>query len=96
MRILFKIILAPIVAALFVLSLVMTFIFGIAGALLKFVCGFCVILSIVFFIAGFMPNGIFFIILAFLISPVGLPLIADLLTEGIVNLNCAFINFIVT
>ena len=94
MRIIFKIILAPFVLVLSVLWAVMAFVFGVAGGLLKPVCGIGVILSIIFFIAGFIPNGIFFLVLSFLISPVGLPLIADLLIDGLNNLNCALISFI--
>ena len=94
MRILFKIIAAPFVVALTLLWAVMAFVFGIAGELLKFVCGIGVLLAIIFFIAGYTPSGIFCLICSFLISPYGLPLVADLLIELVAGLNDALKNFI--
>jgi hypothetical protein len=94
MRILLKIIAAPFVVALSILWAVLAFVFGVVGGILGYVCGLAALLSIAFFIGGFMPGGIFFAVFAFLISPVGLPLVADFLIELVAGLNDALKNFI--
>jgi hypothetical protein len=94
MRILFKIIAAPFVVILSILWAVLAFVFGALEGLLQYVCGFGVLLSIAFFIGGFTPSGIFCLVFSFLISPVGLPLIADFLIDCVAGLNNALKNFI--
>ncbi|GHV45617.1 hypothetical protein FACS189492_2930 [Clostridia bacterium] len=94
MRILFKIIAVPFVAVLSVLWAILVFVFGVIGGILQYVCGFAALLSIVFFIGGFTPSGIFCAVVAFLISPVGLPLVADFLVDAVGGINSALVNFI--
>ena len=94
MRILFKIILAPFVVVLSILWAVMAFVFGVLEGILQYVCGFGALLSIVFFIAGYVPSGVFCAVCAFLISPVGLPLVADFLIDLVAGLNDILKNFI--
>jgi len=94
MRIIFKIIAAPFVLVLSILWAVLAFVFGVLEGILHYVCGLAVLLSIVFFIGGYTPSGIFCAVCAFLISPVGLPLIADFLIELVAGLNDALKHFI--
>jgi hypothetical protein len=94
MRILFKIIAAPFVVVLSILWAVLAFVFGVIGGILQYVCGFAALLSIAFFIGGFTPSGIFCAVVAFLIFPVGLPLIADFLVGCVARLNDALKDFI--
>jgi hypothetical protein len=94
MRILFKIAAAPFVVVLSILWAVLAFVFGVMEGILQYVCGFAVLLSIAFFIGGFTPSGIFCAVCAFLISPVGLPLIADFLIGLVASLNNALKDFI--
>ena len=96
MRIIFKIIAAPFVVVLSILWAVLAFVFGVLEGILQYVCGIAALLSIVCFIAGYVPSGIFFAVGAFLISPVGLPLVADLLIDLVAGLNDALKNFITT
>ena len=96
MRFLFKIIAAPFVVVLSILWAVLAFVFGVLEGILQYVCGLAALLSIGCFIAGFIPSGIFFAVSAFLISPVGLPLVADLLIDLVAGLNDALKNFITT
>ena len=96
MRIILKILAAPFVPALTVLWAVMVFIFSILLAGLKIACGLGVLLAIVFFIGGQTTNGIFFLVLSFLISPVGLPLIADWLIRVTAELKEKLVVFITT
>ena len=94
MRILFKILAAPFVVVLSILWALLAFVFGALEGILQYVCGFGILLTIVFFVAGYTPAGIFFFIFSFLISPVGLPLVADSLIDLVAGLNDMLKNFI--
>lgn len=96
MRILFKIIAMPFVVALSVLWAVLVFLFGVISGLLEIVCGLSVLVSIALFIMQNWTGGIVFMVVAFLISPLGLPLIADWLIELVACLNDALKGFITT
>lgn len=92
MRFLLKILFAPIIAlfavivrfSAFLLSL-SSFVFGLMGILFA-VCGLITLLI------GFIPNGIAFLIAAFLVSPYGLPMLALRLLGGVENLRLAILN----
>lgn len=94
MRIILKFLAAPFVVILTVLAAVITFLFCVAGA----VCGVASIgitlLAIVAFIAGQMTGGIVCLVIAFLVSPFGIPAIADWLIEKLHSLNFALRDFI--
>jgi len=87
MRFLLKILFAPIVAVFavvvrfsaFLLSL-SSFVFGLMGILFA-VCGLMTLLI------GFIPNGVAFLVLAFLVSPYGLPMLALHLLSRVENLR---------
>ena len=96
MRILFKIIFAPFVVILTLLWAVLVFLFGIASELMKFACGIGILLSITLFLIGQTTGGIVFMTISFIISPVGLPLIAEWLIDRIDDLNFALKDFIMT
>lgn len=94
MRIILKIIAAPFMVVLTVFVAVITFLFCVAGA----VCGVASIgitlLAIVSFIAGQTSGGIACLLIAFLVSPFGIPAIANWLIEKLHNLNFALRDFI--
>lgn len=87
MRFLLKILFAPIVAVFavvvrfsaFLLSL-SSFVFGLMGTI-SAVCGLITLLI------GFIPNGVAFLVLAFLVSPYGLPMLALHLLGRVENLR---------
>ncbi|NCC04513.1 MAG: succinate dehydrogenase [Proteobacteria bacterium] len=89
MRFLLKILFAPIIAALaiviwffaFLLSL-SSVIFGIAGAILGF-------FGVVMLFADSVKNGIIMLVLAFLVSPYGLPMLAAWLLGQLQRLRYA-------
>lgn len=91
MRFLLKILFAPITAILaviiwffaFLLSL-SSFVFGLAGTILA-ICG------VITLLIGFIPNGIAFLILAFLVSPYGLPMLALWLLGRLEHLRSAIL-----
>ena len=89
MRILLKILVAPIVAALAIIIWFFAFllnlssvVFGIAGTLLG-ICG-----AIIIFTTS-VTNGIIVLIIAFLVSPFGLPMLAAWLLGQLQNLRYA-------
>ena len=96
MRILFKILAAPFVVVLTVSWAVLFFVFCFAETILSWVSALAGILAIVFFIAGMIPNGIVFAVLAFLVSPVGLPAVANWLIDRLGDMNSSLKHFITT
>ena len=96
MRIIIKIIAAPFVVVLTVLWAVLVFVFSWANVILNIASGIIGLLAIVLFVAGQTTNGIILAIVAFLLSPVGLPAIADWLVDRVGSANRALKNFITT
>ena len=94
MRIIFKIIAAPFVAILTVIGAVFTFLFCVAASILGYISGIGALLAIVMFIGGQTPGGIAFLVGAFLISPFGIPAIAEWLIVKMHGLNYALRDFI--
>ena len=95
-RLPFKIIAAPIVLVLTPVIALLRFLFCYAELLLNIASVILVGLAIISFFSSHTRsiNGLFILILAFLISPFGLPRIADWLIEKLADLNDALKNFI--
>ena len=96
MRTIFKILAAPFVVVLTVLWAVLVFVFCWAEMILKFVSGLVGLLALVLFFTGQTTGGIVFAIVAFLVSPVGIPAIAEWLIDRISDMNDALRCFITT
>ena len=94
MRVIIKIFAAPLLAVLFILCPVFDFVFIRIGMLLKLLAGICLLTAIVFFVQGKVSFGIFFLVTAFLISPLGIPLIVEWLIDRLYTLRDALIDFI--
>jgi hypothetical protein len=94
MRIILKIIAAPFVVALSLLWAVLTFLFCWAEKLLQIASGLAMLLALVLFFTGQTTGGIVFAVIAFLISPFGIPLIAEAVIDVIGNINYSLKNFI--
>ena len=94
MRVLLKIFIAPFVVILTISWAVMVFLFCWTETILKFLSGIALLISVVMLIAGQTPGGIAFGVIAFLISPVGLPVIAKWLVEKLGDLNATLKCFI--
>jgi len=75
MRIILKILAAPFVVALTVSWAFLVFVFCWAEMLLHYVSGLAGLIAVILFIIGQTTGGIVFAIIAFLISPVGIPAI---------------------
>ena len=94
MRIILKILAAPFVVVLTVLWAVLVFLFAWGETILKLLSGISGLVAIVMFIAGQTTTGIFFSVIAFLISPVGIPAISRWLIDKLDDLNDALKRFI--
>ena len=96
MRIILKIFAAPFVVVLTVSWAVLVFVFAWAETILNIISGIAVLLAIILFIIGQPTGGIVFAVIAFLISPVGLPAVAGWLIDKLGDLNEAVKDFITT
>ena len=96
MRIILKILAAPFVVILSILWAMLVFLFSVMSGILQIVCGIGALLSIVAFIGGQPQTGIFLIVISFLISPLGIPIIAEWLIGKLGDLNENLKFFITT
>ena len=96
MRIILKILAAPFVVVLTISWALLVFLFSWAETILNFVSGIAALVALVMFIFGQTSGGILFAIIAFLISPVGIPLVAKWLIDKLDDLNDALKCFITT
>ena len=92
----FKIIAAPLVVILTIAVAVLTFLFCWAKTFLEIISGIGVLLSIVLFFIGQKLGCCVFLILSFLISPLGIPAIADWLIDKVDDLNYSLRYFIMS
>lgn len=87
MRIIIKILLFPIVLALTLLVAFCRFFCLFSGIVLGIVAFLLFLLGIVVLFAGRVDGFIGFLVLAWLVSPYGLPLAASWLTERVADFN---------
>ena len=87
MRIIIKILLFPIVLALTLLVAFCRFFCLFSGMVLGIVACLLFLLGIVVLFAGRVDGFIGFLVLAWLVSPYGLPLAASWLTERVADFN---------
>lgn len=86
-----KILAAPVMAAL---SLLAAILFCVASAVCELGCIVLTLLSLILFIGGQTVGGIVFLVLAFLVSPFGVPAIAEWLVDKLHSAKFALRDFI--
>jgi len=96
MRIILKMLAAPFIAILTILWAVLIFVFCWAETILHYVSGLVGLIAVVLFFMGQTTGGIVFGVIAFLISPVGIPAIAKWLIDKLDDMNNALKCFITT
>ena len=94
MRTILKIIAAPLVVILTLLWAMLTFLFVWAKILLFIASVIVMIFAIILFVTGEITGGIVFTVIAFLISPLGIPAIAQWLIIRLGVLNHSLKDFI--
>ena len=90
MKIILKILCAPLILMLYLLILFLSFILSISAAILNIAATILALLAIATLILESVQNGIALLVIAWLISPVGLPLFAARLLGWIENLRASF------
>lgn len=86
-KLIFKIIAAPLVVVLTIATPIFTFLFCYAATLLEIVSGLGVLVSIALLLTGEKLGCVVFLTLSFLISPFGIPAIAEWLIDRLNGLN---------
>lgn len=76
-----RIALAPVMLTIRLILGLMAFLTSIASSMLGLSVSLFVLLAMIEFFIGYWQNGIAFMVLAFLASPIGLPTIANLLLD---------------
>ena len=89
-----KILAAPFVVALTLLVAIVSFLYCVASALCHIGCVVRTRLSLILFIGGQTVGGIVFLVLAFLVSPFGVPAIAEWLVDKLHSAKFALRDFI--
>ena len=93
-RFVLRILLAPIVLLLTIIIFVLALLLAISTRALAIVASLGVTLSLLLFITGDHKNGGIFLLLAWFISPLGLPMIAEWLWKGLDNIRGVMWRFV--
>lgn len=95
MRLIFKIFALPFLLVLSLLVAVLMFLFDVAGWLLSLASGILAVIAVGLFVLQHQPvGGVAFLVLAFLLSPYGLPAVAEFLIGLLDELNYSLRRFI--
>ena len=86
-RLIGRILLAPALLLLTVIIFLLALLLALSTRVLAIISSLGVILSLLLFATGDYKNGGIFLLLAWLISPIGLPLIAEWLWRGLDTLR---------
>lgn len=86
-RLIFRMLIAPIVLLLTAVTFLLALLLAISTRVLAIISSLGVTLSLLLFVTGDYKNGGIFLLLAWLISPIGLPLIAEWLWKGLDNVR---------
>ena len=86
-RTFFRIALMPIVLLLTVIIFLLALLLALSTRVLAIISSLGITLSLLLFVTGDYRNGGIFLLLAWLISPIGLPLIAEWLWRGLDNVR---------
>jgi len=94
MRFILKILAAPFALVFTVLAFFCTFVLAASEKVFGFVSGLVLIGSVILFIQGETLGGVLFLVIAFVVSPYGLPALAMKLSEGIANIGGSLRDFL--
>ena len=89
-----KFLAAPFVVVLTLLVAIMSFLYCVTSALCHIGCVVLTLLALVLFIGGQTLGGVVFLVLAFLVSPFGIPAIVDRLMDSLYSLKYSLQDFI--
>ena len=95
MRLIFKIFALPFLLVLSLLAAVLMFLYDVAGWFLSLASGILAVIAVGLFVLQHQPvGGVAFLVLAFLLSPYGLPAVAEFLIGLLDELTYSLRRFI--
>lgn len=83
LKMMFRILFAPVELVLRMVIGLLAFVVSISTSLLSIAASFFVFMAVLMFITNSIQNGLIYLLLALLISPIGLPALADHLLNGL-------------
>lgn len=86
-RLILQMLLAPIILLLTAVTFLLALLLALSTRVLAIISYLGITLSLLLFVTGDYRNGGIFLLLAWLISPIGLPLIAEWLWRGLDNVR---------
>ena len=86
-RLILRMLLAPIILLLTAVTFLLALLLALSTRVLTIISSLGITLSLLLFVTGDYKNGGIFLLLAWLISPIGLPLIAEWLWRGLDNMR---------
>lgn len=89
MKLMLKILAAPLVAVLAISTYLFAFLLNLSARLFGIISTLLALLSIIEFLTKQTINGIIVMVIAFLVSPMGLPMLAAHLLGAMQKLRCA-------
>ena len=89
MKLIFKILTAPVVLTIDLFTLICIGMISFSGMLLRLVSGIIAILGIAVLATYSPKNGLILLAIAFLFSPMGIPMLAVYVLTGLQRISCA-------
>lgn len=94
MRILLRILLFPVTLLMTLLLVPLALLLALSTRVLAMLSSICVTLAVLLFLSGNSQNGVIFLLMAWLISPYGLPLAAEWLWKRAADLRGILWQFV--
>jgi len=94
MRLILKLLAAPLALVFTIAAAFFSFILSMSDIIFGIASGLLFIVSVALFITGQPAGGIAFIVIAFLVSPVGLPALAGWLVKGLSGMGGGLRSFL--
>ena len=94
MRFIFKVVAAPILLALTILTAFFSFIISMSKMIFGILSGLMFIAALIMFVMGQTTGGIVFLAAGFIVSPYGLPALARGFVKVLNSLRCGLRGFI--
>lgn len=88
MKLIFKILTVPVTLAIDLFTLICIGVISFSGILLRLVSGIIAILGVAVLVTYSPKNGLMLLIIAFLFSPMGIPMLAVWVLGRLQNISC--------
>lgn len=92
MKLIFKILLAPVILTIDLFTLVCTGLISCSSILFRLVSGIVTVLGVLVLMTYSVKNGLILLTIAFLVSPMGIPMIAVHLLTGVQHISTVIKN----